>query len=225
MGGDLPSDHELTDDDIRDLYAVPAEHEGPWLRVNFVATVDGAAQGADGRSGGINNAADKRVFHGLRRMADVVVVGAGTARAEGYRPTRIPIVVVTRSGAVPPGLLDAPSGSVLVATCEAAGALRHLREDLGDEHVLVLGEDTVDLVALKRVLGERGWRDQLSEGGPHLLRDLLAGGVADEICVTTVPRAIAGEHLRISAGEPVDVPLELRVLLEEKGTLLGRWFT
>ena len=51
----------------------------------MVSTVDGAATGPDGRSGGINNAADKRVFDTLRRLCDAVVVGAGTARDEGYR--------------------------------------------------------------------------------------------------------------------------------------------
>ena len=83
----------------------------PWLRLNFVSTVDGAAQGSDGKSGGINNAADKAVFDTLRGLADAVVVGAGTARAEGYRPAAVPIVVVTRSGDVPPLLRGADAGS------------------------------------------------------------------------------------------------------------------
>ena len=220
-----PPSGELSDDEITALYAVPDDHTGPWLRVNFVATVDGAAQGEDGRSGGINNAADKRVFHALRRRADVLVVGAGTARAEGYRPTHLPTVVVSRSGSVPATLLDGPPGSVLLATCSAAGDLVHVRRDLGDEQVLVVGEESVDLAALKRALADRGWTDQLAEGGPHLLRAMLDQGVVDELCVTTVPRVIAGDHLRIAAGDPVDVPLRPALLLEEEGTLLARWFT
>ena len=79
---DLRQLSELSDADLDELYAVESR---PWLRVNMVSTVDGAATGPDGRSGGINNAADKRVFDTLRRLCDAVVVGAGTARDEGYR--------------------------------------------------------------------------------------------------------------------------------------------
>jgi riboflavin biosynthesis pyrimidine reductase len=82
----------------------------------------------------------------------------------------------------------------------------------------------VNLVALKERLVERGWTNLLSEGGPHLLRDLVDQGAADELTATFVPRLIAGQHPRITDGPPVDVPLSLRLLLEDDGTLLGRWF-
>ena len=70
----------------------------PWLRVNMVSTVDGSATGEGGRSGSINNEADERVFHILRGLADAIIVGAGTARAEGYGPADPPLVLVSRSG-------------------------------------------------------------------------------------------------------------------------------
>ncbi len=209
-------------EDLDELYAVPRT---PWLRVNMVGTVDGAATGENGRSGTINNAVDQRVFHQLRAMADVVVVGAGTARAEGYGPADTPLVVVSRRGEVPEGLRDAPRGSVLLATCGTAERLDASRELLGAEQVLVLGSHRVDLALLKQVLVDRGWAHQLCEGGPHLLRDLVASGVADELCTTTVPRLVAGEHPRITQGPPVDVPLRLHLLLEAEDTLLARWLT
>lgn len=183
-------------EDLAELYAVPRT---PWLRVNMISTVDGAATGESGKSGSINNAVDKQVFDLLRSQCDVIVVGAGTARVEGYGPAARPIVVVSRQDAVPDGLRDAPSGSVLV-------------EPLGDP------------VAFKAALVERGWTNILCEGGPSLLRDLLAAGVVDELCSTTVPRLIGGAHLRIVHGAPVDVPLDLHALLESDGTLLARWF-
>lgn len=214
----LSRDHDLTA-----LYAAPAGHTGPWLRVNFVATVDGAAQGEDGRSGGINNAADKVVFDALRQLSHVLVVGAGTLRTEGYDATAIPLVVVTRSGRVPDKLRGAGRGRVLMATTATAPGLAEARSLLGDEHVLVLGDAEVDLVALKAELAGRGWTEQLCEGGPSLFRAMLAAGVVDELCLTTVPRLLAGEHLQVTAGAPVDVPLDLALLLEEDGTLLARW--
>jgi riboflavin biosynthesis pyrimidine reductase len=208
-------------DELGELYAVPRT---PWLRVNFVATVDGAATGEDGRSGSINNAPDQRVFRHLRGQCDVVLIGAGTARIEGYRDIGKPLVVVSRSGEVPERLRGAPSGDVLMATYAASPGLDDARRALGHDHVLVVGQHRVDLAALKQELAERGWGHQLSEGGPHLLRDLLDEGVADEVDLTVVPRALGGHHVRITDGPPVDVPLLLHTLVEEDGTLLGRWF-
>ncbi len=109
----LPHLSDLTDDELAQAYAPLSE---PWLRVNFVSTLDGAAQGDDGLSKSINNPVDKRVFDALRRNADCLVVGAGTLRDEGYAVPKIPLVVVTRSGEVPDTLRDAPEGRILMAT-------------------------------------------------------------------------------------------------------------
>jgi riboflavin biosynthesis pyrimidine reductase len=212
---------DLTDPDLRVAYAPP---RSPWLRLNFVTTIDGAAQGPDGLSRSINNPADHRVFQALRTMADVLVVGAGTIRDEEYRPNPRPMVVVTRLGAVPMSLRAGDLGHVHVATGSRAPHLAETRELLGEDRVLVLGETQPDLVLLRYTLVERGHENILCEGGPHLARDLLAARVVDELCLTTVPRLIGGDHLRLTAGPPVDVPLDLRLLLEEDGTLLGRWF-
>jgi riboflavin biosynthesis pyrimidine reductase len=189
----------------------------------MVSTVDGAATGPDGKSGGINNAADKRVFDTLRRLCDCVVVGAGTARAEGYSDLSKPLVLVSRSGEVPPRLRDAAPGRVLMATCEAADHLDESRMLLGDDQVLVLGQHRVALGELKGRLAARGLANLLCEGGPQLLRSLVAEGVIDELDLTVVPRLLAGEHRRITDGPPVDLPLTLELLLEDAGTLLGRW--
>src|SRR3954471_16242498 len=156
-------------DDLRELYAAPDE---PWLRVNMVSTIDGAATGDDGTSRSINTGADKVVFDLLREQADALVVGAGTVRVEGYAVGRKPLVVVSRTGAVPPTQRDAARGKVLMATVSSAPYLQEARDILGDEHVLVLGSHRVDLGRLKDELVLRGFRHQLSEGGPHLLRDL-----------------------------------------------------
>jgi riboflavin biosynthesis pyrimidine reductase len=202
------------------FYAAPSL---PWLRANMVASVDGAATGETGRSDSINNAADKQVFDTLRALADAVVVGAGTARVEGYRPADRPLVLVSRSGALPERLLDGPPGTVLLATCEVAPGLAVARERLGAEQVLVLGSHSVDLVALRGRLVERGLRHLLCEGGPHLLRDLLAARVVDELCTTVVPRLVGGLGPRITDGPLAEAPLRLHGLLEDDGTLLARW--
>ena len=208
-------------DGVVDLYRAPRL---PWLRVNMVSTMDGAASGESGKSGSINNAADKAVFHALRAEADAILVGAGTARTEEYGEADVPIVLVSRRGDIPEKLRAASPGKVLLATCASSPGLAQARTLLGDGNVIVAGEDAVDLPAVKAELVHRGFRDLLSEGGPSLLRDLIASGTADELTLTWVPRLIGGDHPRIVAGAPVDRDLDLALLLESDGTLLGRWF-
>ncbi|SEB68689.1 Pyrimidine reductase, riboflavin biosynthesis [Nocardioides exalbidus] len=211
---------DLSDDE---LVAAYAPRSGPWLRVNFVSTVDGAATGSDGLSKSINDDADGRVFDALRSRADCLVVAAGTLRDEGYDVPRLPLVVVTRSGDVPPKLRDAPPGRILMATVATADGLAEARHVLGEGNVMVLGEEEIDLAALKAQLADRGWDEQLCEGGPSLFADLLAAGVVDELCWTVVPRLLGGDGPRIATGADVDVALRPVLLLEQDGTLLGRW--
>ncbi len=86
----LPGDPTLLDDEaLAAHYAYPADLAAPFVRVNFVSSADGAVT-VDGRSGGLGSDADHRVFGMLRQLADVVLVGAGTVRAENYRGARRP---------------------------------------------------------------------------------------------------------------------------------------
>lgn len=214
---------DVSDDDLTNLYAAEASAAKPWMRCNMVSTVDGSATGAAGDSGSINNDADGRVFRVLRDLADVIVVGAGTAKAESYGPADRPIVLVSRKAQVPESLRDAPAGSVYLATCSRSDGVDAARELLGEEHVLTLGSHRVDLALLKKELADRGWVHQLCEGGPHLLRDLVFQGCVDELTATTVPQIVGGGYGRITEGAPVETELDLTLLLEDHGTLLGRW--
>ena len=207
---------------LREVYAAP---DGPWLRANMVSTVDGAATGPTGTSRSINTEADHVVFDLLRELSDAIVVGAGTLRAEQYRPNPKPIVVVSRSGYVPASLLGPGRGPVLLATCSVADSLGPSTELLGTDNVMVLGSHRVDLARMRKELADRGYDHQLSEGGPHLLRDLLDQDCVDEVDTTVTPRLVCGRHPRITDGPPVDVPLTLRTLVERDGTLLMRWTT
>jgi len=224
-------------------YAYPElSAEQGWVRANFISTLDGAAAGDDGRSGSINTGADRDVFALLRVLADVVLIGAGTARIEGYRratvrapwldlregrPAHPTIAVVSRSGDIPPRLSQArkDSGELLLITCERAGAeaIDLARDTLGQEHVIVEGDASVDLAAAVDALVDRGLRRILCEGGPHLMRDLTASGRLDELCLTLAPTLVAGDHPRITPGAPVTANLLPRLLIESEGTLLGRW--
>lgn len=197
--------------------------DGVWLRANMVSTADGSAQGPDGRSGTINNAADQRVFFLLRSWADAIVVGAGTARVEEYGAAEVPLVVVSRSGKVPESLRGHAPGRIRMATVEHAEHLAEARDLLGEANVWTLGGYAIDRGSLRRRLAAQGFTRVVCEGGPHLLEAMLAAGTVDEICLSIVPRLVAGDYKRITAGPDVDVELEPTLLLEEGGTLLGRW--
>lgn len=224
-------------------YAYPELGEAPtWVRANFVSTLDGAATGENGRSGSINTGADRDIFGLLRALSDVILVGAGTARIEGYRraivrtpwlslregrPTHPTMAIVSRSGDIPPRLSQAraDSGDVVLITCARAGAdaIDLARGILGEDHVIVEGEGDVDLGAALDALAVRGLRRILCEGGPHLMGDLTAAGRLDELCLTLAPTLVGGNHTRITAGTSAAANLLPRLLIESEGTILGRW--
>lgn len=228
-------------DDAAGLDEHYAEPRLPWLRANMIATLDGAATGADGRSGSINGAADHRVFEALRAWADVIVVGAGTVRAEGYRaprtpahltparrrrgqPEHPPLAVVTGAGDLPDAVLQDDPAPWVVTTTHAPG-LSRLRRRLPRGRLLV-HEEAVDLDALVDALVDAGLPRILVEGGPTLLGALLHQGLLDELCLTWSPRVVAGPAPRpvVAPGwliPPVDA--RLAGLLHADGVLLGRW--
>lgn len=206
-------------DDLADLYEAGA----PIVRACMVTTVDGAVTGPGGVSGEINNGVDKRVYDMLRDQADAVVVGAGTARDEGYEPAHRPLVVVSRAGAVPPLLQQAPDGGVLLATVETAPGLAQSQSLLGDDQVLVTGHDEMAPARLVAELRRRGLSRLVCEGGPGLLHAMIAAGVIDELDLTVVPRLSAGDGPRLLAGAWLDVSLRPLQIIECEGTLLQRW--
>ncbi|MGZ4598906.1 MAG: pyrimidine reductase family protein [Oryzihumus sp.] len=247
---DAPSDDEgdgrLSPEALAELYEYPrsATRGVPWVRANFVTTLDGAATGSDGRSGSINTGADREVFGLLRALADVVLVGAGTARIEGYRPIAAraqwqdvrgrsgradpPVLAVaSRSAQLPPLLRERPEGAgeVILLTCERAPeeAVEAARAALGADNVIVRGGDGVDLDAAIKELAARGLTRILCEGGPQLMHDLVSAGHLDELCLTIAPTIVAGDHTRITAGPSIVEHLVPRVLIESEGTVLGRW--
>ncbi len=242
----VPVDH-LSDVDVDLAYAWPGDPEPlPWLRANMVATVDGAAGSPDGRSATISSDADRRVFGRLRGLADVVLVGAGTARTEGYRPARVrpehaerrraagqtdvpAIALVTRSLDLDLGsdLLARSTVRTVVVTSASSDPGRRARvAEVAD--LIVAGEDQVDLALAVTALRERGLRRIHAEGGPRLLGDLAAADLLDELLLTVSPLLAGGaygdDHAvpRILAGAPLPRsprPLRLHHLLEDDGSL------
>ena len=83
----LGADRELDGGELPELYGYPADLDRVWLRANFIASLDGAAT-VGGKTGALGGPGDRAVFGVLRELADVILVGAGTVRIEGYSGAR-----------------------------------------------------------------------------------------------------------------------------------------
>jgi len=229
----VPGPAELDDAALTAHYAYPEGLAAPYVRVNFVASADGAVT-VDGRSGGLGGPGDRRVFGRLRELAEVVLVGAGTVRAEDYRGARRPtlgrelpppIAVVTGSADLDPGsrLFTDTAVPPIVLTLASAPADRRERLAAAGADVVALDRLTPD--ALLAELAARGLHRVLCEGGPGLFGDLLAADAVDELCLSVAPLLAGGDAGRIArgpSGTPAR-PLSLVGVAHEDGTLFLRY--
>lgn len=213
--------------------------ERPCLRINFVSSIDGAAE-LDGRSAGLSGDADKQVFGVLRMLCDALLVGAGTLRDESYHAVRLDerrrawrrahglpdypaLVVVSRSLDLDPAqaaFADAPVRPLVLTHRRAAvpAGLAAVAD------VLRAGDTEVDLAAGLAELHRRGLRQLLCEGGPHLFGSLTAADVVDEVCLTVSPLLTGPGAGRITAGTPCSPRrMALRHVLGAQDMLLLRY--
>ena len=149
-----------------------------------------------------------------------MLIGAGTMRAERYGPfrdkARLAIVsrsldlpwdeaVFSRSSAPPLILTGADSDSSQVPdTCEV---------------VVVADEPEAHLDAL----AQRGLHRIVCEGGPSLLRDLVAAGLVDEADITVSPTFTGTAHSPETESLSSVVRWELVHLLTEDGFVMARY--
>lgn len=239
----LPTPTEPLDDTaLAAWYAVPDRGGRPHLRLNFVCSADGAVT-VDGVSEGLQTPGDNRIFGLLRDLADVILIGAGTARIEGYgpirpgparqarrealdRPATPTVAVVSAALDLDPAatLFHAEGARTVVIT--HAGSPADRRAALAEvTEVIVAGRTAVDLPAALAALAERGLARILCEGGPHLFGALLAARCVDELCLSVSPMLAGPGAGRIVAGPPVPEPSRLRLghLLAEDGALFCRY--
>lgn len=207
--------------------SIPLRTDRPTTIVNFVSTLDGVisyntpeAAGGGEISGHFEP--DRFVMGLLRALADVVLVGAGTVRADpdgAWTPASVhpvsdpefrelrkqlglppnPITaIVTESGSIDlrhPGLSD-PAIDVMVITSDAGEAV--LRRQTLPDHVEIRSTGArVEARSVLAALASRGAELVLCEGGPHLLGQLLRAGLVDELFLTMAPQ-LAGRSPSIA---------------------------
>ncbi|OBA90732.1 hypothetical protein A5662_22580 [Mycobacteriaceae bacterium 1482268.1] len=213
-------------DDPADLAGLYADAPDG-VRANMIFSADGAAAFRD-RAGTLSCPADQNLLRDLRAFADVVLVGAGTARTERYGPARFtaaqealrgadrglappPIAVVSQSGQLPPTLFVDATLTPILVTSKSAVRTHSLDSDTR-WRLLMAGEDVVDLAGAVQQLRALGMQRILCEGGPTLLDQLIDADVVDEICVTIAPLLAGSQPVghRPPSRQLVPAALELR---------------
>jgi len=195
----------------------------PWVGLCMVASIDGSTVVA-GNSAGLSSPTDSAVLSRLRALADVIVVGAGTVRDEGYGPPRKAgqrIGVVTRSGRVDLSQPLFTSGAGFLITADDSTF------DTNGVETIRAGTGAVDFataLARLRVLVPACEVVQ-AEGGAVLNGALLDADVIDEINLTTSPAAVGGSGPRLAsgAGDHLHRFEIAQLAIDERSFLYARW--
>ena len=225
-----PRGHEATaagrTEDAADLVmarvgAEAREPDGalPWVYANMIVAADGATA-VDGVSGGLGGDGDRMFFRALRAQADIILVGAGTARAEGYRPPltyeaaqdtrrargqqpRPRLALVTRSLNLDPDmqLFEDQDPETRPFVVSSKRAWNDRGGDIAERaEPIIAGIDEVDLADALNQLRQRGFERVLCEGGPSLNGELVAAGLVDEWNLTIAPLLAGGDSKRAAVG-------------------------
>jgi len=235
---------EVADDaELTRLYDFPPDLDRPWVKVNFICSVDGAVS-LGGRSGGLSDENDKQIFLLGRALADVIMVGAHTAlieRYKGVRPHEVPadlraelglapvppIAVVTRRASLEPNsdlITKAVVPTIVYTSSSAPQERRDALVEAGAD-LVVAGAEEVDLAQVVADLDRRALRRVCCEGGPQLFGSMIAGDLVDELDLSIAPLLVGGDAGRIAAGHmpPTPTRLKLASVLHGNGLLMLRY--
>ena len=235
------TDSNLVIDPI-DLYlsdARPVIRSKPWILINMVNSIDGSIS-FDGRAGGLSGPSDKRVYQIIRSLADIILVGAGTIRAESYRAPRTPerniaeirklrgqdqrprLAVVSGQLNLDPKIgmfsesLNEDKPPIIYTTKNASQKRKDSLSSYAE--IIEFENETISIEEILADLSKRNTKIVVCEGGPNLNSHLLAAGVIDEYCLTISPCTVGGNDPTTLIEQVVDKPTKLhldRIMMED----------
>ena len=222
---------DLDDDGaLQSLAALYAPPRAEWLRLNLVSSVNGSAAGGDGTSDSLTNRADRTILRAIRSLADVVLVGAASVRAEGYHvPRSSRLAVLTGTGDLDGHRVrsDIEPGRLLVIC--PAGAVAQVEASLDGAAAaeIIVVDDVGGRVAPADVIARlrgRGLAHIVCEGGPSLAGQLLDAEIVDELCLSTGPVITTAQLPLFGSTGVVERRLELsQLLVDDRSGLYARW--
>jgi riboflavin biosynthesis pyrimidine reductase len=212
----------------------------PWMLLNMVNSVDGFIS-FEGKAGGLSGPMDKNIYQIIRGLADIILVGAGTVRAENYNAPKTPegsLAEFRKSR----GQEKRPRIAVLSSELNlnpdmGLFAKRHLEDKppliytksesfkkngsqfISSSEIIDFPEEELHVSRVVENLFDQNAKIVVCEGGPNLNAHLLAAGVIDEFCLSLSPRVVGGEDPALLLNQPVNSPIELsldRILLEDE---------
>ena len=211
-----------------------------FLRLNMVTSIDGAIS-LSGTARGLSSDIDRKVFHILRSLSDVILVGAGTMRTEKYGPVSLTKKEIinrreSKQISIPPIAVISNSGTFNFETDFFTKAITKpilLTTEIGSKSALkansladiyVCGKVEVDLNIAVDTLVKLGHKNILCEGGPSLNTSLLNEDLIDELCLTITPKIVGGNGKRLFDGLNIDIPIgfEYRNIFLEQEQLFFR---
>jgi len=191
----------------------------PWVMLNMVSSIDGAAAVGE-RSAGLGDDDDHVMLRAIRAVPDVIVVGAATVAAEDYRP--VSLDDERRERRVALGKAPAPTLAIVSGSLSVDPAARVFSDPEhkpliitgagADPSKLAMLGDSADLAFLddlgpRAILGHLGAASvALLEGGPALNGQFADAGLLDEINLTVASKVVAGEAGRIVSGPALAPP-------------------
>ncbi len=211
-------------DALLELYRPPRTD---WLRLNLIATVTGGASGSDGTSETLTNPVDRRILGVIRQLADIVLIGAQSLRAELYvQPRRSRLAIVTASGDLGGHRIAAPEGDRPIVLCPPAARAR-VQETLPIAEILELqpgADGSIPPVAMIAALRAAGFASIICEGGPSLAAQMLDAGLVDEFCLSTSP-LVGGLPLPVTGTAAIAQhgATLTQLLRDEASGLYARW--
>lgn len=180
----------------------------------MISTPDGTIE-VNGRSGPLGGPADQARLLALRDAASVVLVGAGTVRAENYgAPSRgdLRIAVVTQTCRLDFSSPLFSSGAGLVVTTVdgpdvPVESIRH-------------GEGSIDFA---EVVADLGPGTIHVEGGPTLNAALLDADLVDAINLTVSPRLTGARGPSWATSPHTTRHFEIETVESREGFVFARW--
>ena len=212
----------------------------------MVNSMDGSI-GLNGRAGGLSSPADQYLYQVLRGLADIILVGAETVRAEGYQAVRSPEPRVAElrkiRGQTEKPRLAIVSGSLNLDPTAGMFANHDLSQPLpliytsaltGQQHsknisdfaeIVDLGPQKLLASTLLSDLKKRNVQTVLCEGGAKVNAFLLAENLIDEYCLAISPNMVGGSGGVDITGQVPNAPhkFELNRVLEEEQFLFCRY--